>query len=404
MNKYKATTIFLAGMMAGVILFLTSITLQFPLPTKTTELYLRIVYKYIRELYPNELPDNNKFQYGAVKGFVQALKDPHSAFLTPEENHIFESPPDSIFGIGIEIEISNYFPKIADIDSNQTGYKAGLRKNDYIFSVNGEKTQNLSIIEIALKIWSIKNDSVAIAVMREDEPGIQTFKIQRKLIKLKKNQTQYKIVGKIVIINYPQFEEEETINLLAIVRKISNNDSLKGIIFDLRNNPGGQLSLCRMVAGLWLTSDKLLATIVNKNNVTKKIYPMPLLGNILTNNPKPPFQKFKTVILLNKGSASASELLSATLQDYNLAKIIGSRTFGKGSVQSHIPINEGMLIITRGRYLRSNSKEVNGIGVFPDIFIKNEKGNAVDLQMQKALEWLRLENNKRKPLAKDTLQ
>ena len=397
MDKRKASFVFLMGIIAGMILAISYLSWQFANPAKGAEFNLRLAYKYINELYPDKIPEAKKFRDSAVKGFVQALGEPHSQFLTAEELAILESPPDSFYGLGINVEKSPY-PKIIDIDSSKTGFKNGLRVNDYIFSINGERTKNLTIAEIITKVRSIKKDSIHLAIIRENEPGLKKISVEKELVKLRFDATRYEYLNGYAIFQFPEFNYDAFLMLLIRLRETFKKDSLLGVVLDLRNNPGGSLEICQSVAGLWCEPDEMLAVIIGKDSSKEEVFPN-YNFETLFNKTQPVFRKIPTVILVNGGSASASELLAGALQDYGLAKIIGEKTFGKGTVQTHISFMEGMLIITKGRYFTPKNRSIDDIGIFPDILVENPKESKTDLQMEKAFEWLTSEKSKRKIMA-----
>ncbi len=397
MNKNQSFS-FTMGVIIGIMLTIVYLIWQLPSPVGGAILQMSFAYKYINELYPDKIPNAKKFQTGALKGFVQALGEPHSQFLTAEELAITESPPDSFYGLGINIEKSPY-PKITNIDTNKIGFKNGLRVNDYIFSINDERTKNLTVAEIIAKIRSMRKDSVRLAIFRKNESGLKKIVIERELIKLKIDSAKYEYQNGYAVFQFSQFNNDALFMLMSRIEKNLVEKKLFGIVLDLRDNPGGQLNICQFVAGLWCKPNELLAVIIGKDSLKEEIFPDNYYAKIF-NREEPVFRKIPTVILVDGGSASASELLAGALQDYRLAKIIGEKTFGKGTVQSHILFMEGALLITKGRYFTPKNRAVDDIGIFPDILVKNPEDEKTDLQLQTALEWLKKENDKRKMMAK----
>ncbi len=328
--------------------------------------------------------DPQKILYGAIAGAVAAAGDEYTQYFDPEAYAEFRSELQGSFsGIGAEIgESENGIVIIAPLESSPAE-KAGLRPKDIIVKINGESTAELTDDQAANKIRGPEGTTVTLNVYREGEADTFDVTITRQKIDIKSVKLSYKDVNgkRIAVIKISKFGDDTEELLSAAVADIQKNNPA-GVIIDLRNNPGGYLETSVAVASQWLETGKLVVTEAHseKDVITYNSDGSNKLG------------KFKTVVLINGGSASASEILAGALKDNGMAQLIGEKSFGKGSVQELVPFgpNKDMAVkVTIAKWITPGGKNLNKDGLEPDIkvdFTEDDLKNNRDPQLDKALE------------------
>jgi len=315
---------------------------------------------YVEEITPKQLIIN------AAKGMVEKL-DPYSEYFTNEELKEFEEDTYGQFGgIGIEISIDKGRPIVVAPIEGTPAYKAGLRAGDIIVKINGDDTYGMSILDVVKKIRGKPGTEVKLTIYRPEEEKTFTVTIKRAiihvnpvkwtLIKVKPNE----IIGYVKLV---QFQPDAASKLKNALEKILKQPNLKGLILDLRNNPGGLLNQAVAVADLFLPPDKVVVSI--KGRVEKETYK--------THNPALVPENLKVVILVNRGTASASEIVSGCLQDYKRALLVGEKTFGKFRVQNLVPVENGKygaVKITTAFYYTPKGRMLDKKGLTPDVEVK----------------------------------
>lgn len=323
-------------------------------------------------------PDTQKMIYGSISGMFDSLADPYTVFLTPDENKRFREDIQGEFdGIGVEIVAKNGLPTVVAPLSDTPAEKAGLKPNDIISEVDGTKTADLGIEGAISKIRGTKGTTVKITIIRAGSEQPLSFDIVRDTIVVKSVKWEKKTqAGKqIYVVKIRQFGDD-TDSLFANFASEVIKEKPDGIIIDLRNNPGGYLETAVDLASYYLDSGVVVSEkgrdgVSHEYNVTRKAT----------------LKNFKTVILVNAGSASASEIFSGALQDRGLAQLIGEKTFGKGCVQELIELSDGSAAkITVANWFTPKGRAISGEGIAPDIAIENPDGATSDLQLDKALE------------------
>jgi len=336
-------------------------------------------------VYRDKLNDKTMF-YGALKGLVSSAEDPYTVFMDPKISKEFNDDLSGKFeGIGAEIGIKNEVLTIISPISNSPAQKAGLKAGDQIIFINGTSTIGMSTEEAVKKIRGPKGTEVTLTILKKNESKTKDFKIIRDTIKIdsiitsnspKNNFSKYD--KNIFIIKITNFNGD-TLELFekAVYDVMQKNP--KGIILDLRNNPGGYLDTAIDIASEWI--DK--GTIVSEKFSDKEKVDHPARGNARLKN-------YKTVVLVNEGSASASEIVAGALQDYNLATIVGKKTFGKGSVQTVENLPDGSSVkITIAEWLTPKGNNINKEGIKPSVEIdlsEKDYNENRDPQMEKAVE------------------
>lgn len=342
------------------------------------------VWDLIEKKFINQPLDHQKMLYGAIAGMVASLGDPYTVFMDPEATRKFKDEIEGSFeGIGAEIGIKNNKLTIIAPLASSPAEKAGLRAHDWILKIDGQETNTMSLIEAVSKIRGPKGTEVTLTIKRDNEET-RDYKIVREKIDVK-SVTWEKITtpnGALVANIKLSYFGEKTIDELKRVSSEIISSGVVGIILDLRNNAGGYLESSIDVTSLFLEKDNLVAIQVQSSG--EKTEYKTRGGNILSS--------FPLVVLINGGSASASEIVAGALRDNRSVPLVGERTFGKGSVQELEYLSDGSSIrISIARWLTPTEQDINGEGIAPNFEIKltdEDYNNDRDPQLQKALELL----------------
>ncbi len=300
--------------------------------------------------------------YGAIKGMLNSL-DPHSGFMNPEAYKEMQVDTKGEFGgVGIQIGVKdNILTVIAPIEDTPA-YNAGIKAGDKIIKINDESTKDMGLLDAVNKMRGAKGTPVKLTLMREGWKEPKDFTIVRDIIKVKS--VKYKLLEEgIGYVKIVQFQEQTASDLSNALTKL-NADKINSLVLDLRNNPGGLLNSAVDVTSQFLPHGKLVVYI--KDRVGQK-------NEYKTGGSNPYYDKPTMVVLVNQGSASASEIVAGALKDWHRAVILGVQTFGKGSVQSVIPLTDGSgLRLTTARYYTPNGTSIQSTGIVPDIVSKIE--------------------------------
>lgn len=338
------------------------------------------VWNLVKERYIEQpVVDTNLF-YGSLAGIVASLGDPYSVFLDPETAKKFSEELSGTFeGIGAEIGIKNNRLTIIAPLLGSPAEKAGLKAGDKIYAINGLDTTGIALDYAVSLIRGPKGTEVTLTISRNGVEELQEIKIVRNVVAIKSVELAMK--GDIAYLKLSYFNEDTAADFDKAVKEILIKNP-KGIILDMRNNPGGFLDTAIGVASEWIEGQ----TIVTEEFGNKEKNDYPATGRAR-------LKDYKTVVIVNGGSASGSEIVAGALQDYKKATIVGEQTFGKGSVQDLEELKDGSALkITVAHWLTPNGKLIEGEGISPDIEVKltKEDYNADhDPQMDKALELLK---------------
>lgn len=339
------------------------------------------VWDIIQSSYVDGPVPNEQLFYGALAGEVASLGDPYSIFLDPEISKEFEKELASEFeGIGAEIGMKNKMLTIISPLPDSPAEKAGLKSGDKIYKIDGEEAIYLTLNQAVSLIRGDAGTKVVLTVFRDGEDSELDIEIIRNKIhfdtvrwEIKNNNILY------VEVSHFNNDTEELFNKMA---HDNLNKDIKGIILDLRNNPGGFLDVSVDIAGKWIRKGDVV--VMEKFGETNNLYHR--------SDGRGEFAGIPTIVLINEGSASASEIIAGALQDYNLATLLGEKTFGKGSVQDLRSLSDGSKIkITIAKWLTPKEREIDGEGIEPDIEIEltnEDYNNDCDPQLDKALEIL----------------
>lgn len=325
--------------------------------------------------------DAQKIIYGAISGMIKSLGDPYSAFFTPAERKKFEEDIKGSFeGIGIEIGIRNGQLLIITPLEETPAKKAGLRAGDKILKINDILTVDLTIDEAVNLIRGPKDTEVTLTILREGWEQPKEIKIRRDLIKIPSIKFEIKETPegeKIAYIKIFQFFENTAQDFNRIANEILKK-GLNKIILDLRNNPGGILQEAEEVASWFLKKDQIMVIVEGKERTEHRT------------KRDGKFADYPIVILINNGSASGAEILAAAIRDNREAKIIGEKSFGKGSVQEPDLLSDNSLLkITTAKWLTPKGQHISEVGLNPDLVVKmteEDYEQEKDPQLEKALE------------------
>ena len=339
------------------------------------------VWDSIKEYYVDkgQITDKQLF-YGSLKGLVNSLEDPYSEFMNPQITKEFEDDMSGSFeGIGAEIGIRDGILTVVAPLEGTPAQKAGLMSGDKILEINGESTKNMSIDEAVSKIRGPKGTEVVLNIFRVGLDDFKDIKIIRGTIVIKSVSLQI-LENNIYLIKINAFNSDTEYLFLDFAKQAFENKA-SGVIVDLRNNPGGYLETSVSVLGEWISGD---VALIEKFTDGVEMEYVAKGNNYLKEMP--------SVVLINYGSASASEIVAGALQDYNKAKIVGEKSYGKGSVQMVKNIKDGSSVkITIAKWMTPLGHDINEEGINPDELVElslEDFEKNIDTQLNKALEIL----------------
>ena len=329
--------------------------------SENTDIYKKIdlfgeVLEKISKEYVDEV-DQSKSMDSAINGLLQSL-DPYSAYMTPESFEGMQTETSGEFGgLGIEVGMEAGVVKVISPIDNTPASKAGLKAGDYIVKINNTQVQGKSLMEAVDLMRGPVGSSIEITVRRRGVKKALIFNITREVIQVQSVKSEL-IDNNIGYIRLTSFNENSSEQIKAKINKLNKNKDLKGYILDLRNNPGGLLSQAIKISDFFLENGEIVSTRSRQASENRKWFAK---KGDLTNG--------KTlIILINYGSASASEIVAGALKDHKRAIILGENSYGKGSVQSIIPLkNRGAIRLTIAKYYLPSGKSISEVGVTPDI-------------------------------------
>lgn len=316
--------------------------------------------------------------YGATKGLVESLDDPYTVFMSPEENAEFEESLQGEFeGIGAEIAIRDDQLTVVSPLKGSPAEKAGIKSQDIIYKINDELSHNLSIEEAVLKIRGPKGEKVTLTVIREDQKKPLDIVIVRDNIVL--NSVEWEMQGEVAVISLSQFGNTTSKEFQDAITDILL-EAPRGVVLDLRNNGGGLLDVSIKILSEFLEEEVVVQTKGRKFGHTAEL--LSKKGGSLLEVP--------IVVLVNEGSASASEIFAGAIQDHDRGIVLGETTFGKGSVQNVIPLSDGSsLKVTIAEWLTPKGRSIHEEGIQPNITIEvtdQDEENDIDPVMDRALD------------------
>ncbi len=370
------------------ILLIVFIFLSFSekvLANQIDELYKKLdlfsdVLETLNKEYVDEV-DQNKVLDSAINGMLQSL-DPYSSYMSPENFRNMNTETKGEFGgLGIEITMQSGLVKVISPIEGTPADKAGIKAGDFIVKINNKQVKGLSLYEAVSMMRGKSGTKINLTVRRKDIDDELKFTITRAKISIKEVSAEVKS-NNVGYIRLRAFNQKSYSQLKQKINKINkiNKNKINGYILDLRNNPGGLLSQAIKISDLFLDGGEIVSTR-GRDETDIKIFNAKK-GDIIKNLP--------LIVLINEGSASASEIVSGALKDHKRAIILGETSFGKGSVQSIIPLqNRGALRLTTAKYYLPSGDSISEIGVVPDITIKedNKKNFKINSKTDNQLEY-----------------
>ena len=341
------------------------------------------VMKMVQKNYVKDVADKDLLQ-GAINGMLQSL-DPHSSFLTQDMFKELQVETKGEFGgLGIEITLENGVLTIVSPIEDTPAFKAGLKPGDKIIKIDGESTKNITLLKAVKMMRGPKGSKVIITIMREGLKKFKDYPITRDIIHVHSVKKQ-EIDPGYAFIKIVNFQESTDADLVSALREVGDDASIKGVILDLRNNPGGLLDQAVKVSNMFIDKGLIVYTdgrakdqrMEFRANTTGKHY------------------KFKMATLINEGSASASEIVAGALQDHDRSLILGSKSFGKASVQTIIPLDNGSgLRLTTAYYYTPKGRHIQKTGIHPDVDMKEEMQKQEDTEAEEDVK----KNKQKKPV------
>jgi carboxyl-terminal processing protease len=321
------------------------------------------VLSIIQSQYVDEVPPKDLI-YSAIKGTLRGL-DPHSSFLDPEMYKEMQVETSGSFGgLGIEITLKDDILTVVAPIEGTPAYHAGIHPGDRIIKIEGLTTKDMQLTDAVKRMRGKPGTKVTITIVREGWTEPKDYEITREQIRVQSVKSMQLEPG-IEYIRLRQFQEQTATDLEAALEKYSKEGKIQGLVLDLRNNPGGLLTSSVDVAEKFLDTGRLV--VYTEGRVRNQ-------NMRFTANSKRVYSDFPIVILVNQGSASASEIVAGALQDWGRAVVLGTQSFGKGSVQTIIPLTDGSgLRLTTAKYFTPKGRSIHGKGITPDIIVEQPK-------------------------------
>jgi carboxyl-terminal processing protease len=321
------------------------------------------VLDIVQRQYVDEVPPKDLI-YGAIKGTLRGL-DPHSSFLDPEMYKEMQVETSGSFGgLGIEITLKDDILTVVAPIEGTPAYRAGVHPGDRIVKIEGISTKDMQLTDAVKRMRGKPGSKITISIVREGWAEPKDFQIAREQIRVQSVKSQQLEPG-IEYIRLRQFQEQTASDLESALEKYTKDNRIQGLILDLRNNPGGLLTSSVEVTEKFIDSGRLV--VYTEGRVRNQ-------NMRFQANSKRVYTDFPMVVLVNQGSASASEIVAGALQDWGRAVVLGTQSFGKGSVQTIIPLSDGSgLRLTTAKYFTPKGRSIHGKGITPDIVVEAPK-------------------------------
>lgn len=340
---------------------------------KSTTVYEQLdlfgdIFERIRAQYVEEV-DSEKLIQAAINGMLTSL-DPHSSYMAPDDFADMQVQTRGEFGgLGIEVTQEEGYIKVVSPMDGTPADKAGLKAGDFITAVNGDSTMGLNLDEAVDMMRGPVGSEIILTIVREGTQDPFDVSLIRDTIKV--TAVKGRVVGKTVVLRVSTFNDQTTPGLQAELKKgveeLGGMDNVEGFVIDLRNNPGGLLTEAINVSDSFLEKGEIVSTRGRNPKDGERFNATP--GDLAGGKP--------VVVLINGGSASASEIVTGALQDHHRAIVVGTKSFGKGSVQTVVPLRgQGAMRLTTARYYTPSGRSIQALGVMPDIVVNQPK--AVD--------------------------
>lgn len=324
--------------------------------------------KIVRSDYVEE-PEPKRLIYGALKGMLATL-DPYSQFMDPDSYNELKIDTGGEFGgLGIEVTIKDdLLTVIAPIDDTPA-FHAGILAGDRIVKIDGELTRGITLMDAVKKLRGKPNTTVKLTILREGEAALKELSLTRTIIKIQSIREATLLDEHIGYIRLSDFREHTTDDLEANLKRLFK-DQMNGLILDLRNNPGGLLDVSVSVSELFLNRQQLIVSTKGRlRNQNQEIYSR--ADGVAKDVP--------LVVLINEGSASASEIVAGAIQDHHRGIVMGTKSHGKASVQTIFPLKDGSALrLTTSKYFTPNGRSIHGQGIIPDVEVPFERPKEAD--------------------------
>ena len=351
------------------IIFLSSFFLSHSINSAEIDIYKKIdlfgeVLEKINKEYVDEINQSESMD-SAINGLLQSL-DPYSSYMSPEIFQEMQTETSGEFGgLGIEVSMEAGVVKVITPIDDTPASKAGIKAGDYIVKINNTQVQGKSLSEAVDLMRGLVGTDIELTVRRRGVKKALTFIITREIIEVQSVKSDL-LENNIGYIRLTSFNDNSSQQIKKRIKKLKENENLKAFILDLRNNPGGLLSQAIKISDFFLEDGEIVSTKSRKKSENRKWFARK--GDITDGK--------TLLVLINYGSASASEIVAGALKDHKRAIILGERSYGKGSVQSIIPLkNKGAIRLTVSKYYLPSGKSISEVGVRPDIEVNEEGDN-----------------------------
>ena len=364
-HKYKKS---LTGITAGLLLIIGGTWGQIQGTAKTeisepglNELFNQVLY-HVKNEYVEET-SAQKLWFGAIKGMLESLGDAHTRFMTPAEyNELQVETRGNFGGLGIEISMRDGALTVVSPIPGTPAMRAGVQPGDRVIEINKQTTKNMSLTKAVKLLRGTPGTSVNLTVVREGEEELLYFDIVREVIKIKVAQSKFIEDKKLGYIKLKQFSQSSPRDLKKMLLDFKAKKA-KGVIVDLRWNPGGLLDAAHKISNLFIKEGVIVSTRGRKKQLDRTFPAIP--RNAIAPN-------LPIVVLANEGSASASEIVTGAIKDHKRGKFVGTKTFGKGSVQNVIPLMyKTAIALTIQKYYTPNGISIHKKGIKPDVEVKS---------------------------------
>ena len=349
-----------------IIIFLLNLAFFPSVNSSENNIYEKIdlfgeVLEKINKEYVDEI-DQSKSMDSAINGLLQSL-DPYSAYMSPEIFNEMQTETSGKFGgLGIEVSMESGVVKVISPIDDTPASKAGIKAGDYIVKINEIQVQGKSLSEAVDLMRGPVGSGIELTVRRRGEKKALKFNIVREIIQIQSVKSDL-LEDNIGYIRLTSFNDNSDTQIEKQIKKFEKNNNVKAYILDLRNNPGGLLSQAIRISDFFLDNGEIVSTKSRKASENRRWFAK---KGDLTNGKS-------LIVLINYGSASASEIVAGALKDHKRAILLGENSFGKGSVQSIIPLkNDGAIRLTIAKYYLPSGKSISEVGVSPDIEIAEE--------------------------------
>ncbi len=358
---FKVKYIFIIVTIILTNIFSTAFSQNMDKMYEKIDLFSEVLEK-VQDEYVDEI-DQAEVMDSAINGVLQSL-DPYSAYMSPKIFEEMETETSGKFGgLGIEVSMEAGVVKVITPIDDTPAARAGIKAGDYIVRINGEQVQGKTLMQAVNLMRGPIGSSIEITIRRKGLKKAKIFKITREIIEIR-SVVSKPIDNKIGYLRLRAFNENSSNQLKKEISKLEKNNKLVGYIFDLRNNPGGLLSQAVKITDFFLNDGEIVSTRGRKSRENRKFFAKK--GDRIKGKP--------LIVLINNGSASASEIVAGALQDQKRAVLLGETTFGKGSVQSIIPLrNRGAIRLTISKYYLPSGKSISEVGVSPDIKVEEQE-------------------------------